>query len=248
MFHGPNPLAASYLLAALRAAERLAEALGEGDQPADYRTAYERAAARTDQLLWGGDYYVQRLDDIDAHPYQHGSGCLSDQMLGQLHASLLGLGHLLPRDHVRSALASIHRHNFRRGFRDHVNAQRTYVLGDESGLLMCSWPDGGEPEFPFVYSDEVWTGTRVPRRRAPAAGGDDRRGRRDRHRGTGSARRRPAQPHEVECGHHYVRSMSSFALLLAATGFHCDLHQGYLSFAPPAGLLDGVVVGDELRA
>ena len=24
--------------------------------------------------------------------------------------------------------------------------------------VMCSWPNGGEPRFPFPYSDEVWTG------------------------------------------------------------------------------------------
>src|SRR5690606_34232446 len=105
-FYGPNPLGAIYLLAALRAATRLAEVLGEEDAATTYDAAYRRAAARTDELLWNGSYFVQRLDDVDAYPYQHGDGCLSDQLLGQLHASLLGLGDLLPREHVRSALAS----------------------------------------------------------------------------------------------------------------------------------------------
>jgi hypothetical protein len=31
-------------------------------------------------------------------------------------------------------------------------------MGDEPGLLLCTWPRGGKPTFPFPYSDEVWTG------------------------------------------------------------------------------------------
>ncbi|HUS15378.1 MAG TPA: hypothetical protein VM536_10225, partial [Chloroflexia bacterium] len=38
-----------------------------------------------------------------------------------------------------------------------------------------------------------------------------------------------------ECGHHYARSMSSWALLLALSGFHCDVAAGSISFAPATG-------------
>jgi non-lysosomal glucosylceramidase len=31
-------------------------------------------------------------------------------------------------------------------------------MGHEAGLLLCSWPRGGKPTLPFIYSDEVWTG------------------------------------------------------------------------------------------
>jgi non-lysosomal glucosylceramidase len=37
---------------------------------------------------------------------------------------------------------------------------------------------------------------------------------------------------EVECGHHYVRSMSSWALLLALSGATADVATGTLGFAP----------------
>ena len=55
-------------------------------------------------------------------------------------------------------MKSIFDYNFRTSFRDHHNVQRTYVLNDEKGLLLCSWPKGGEAETSFVYADEVWTG------------------------------------------------------------------------------------------
>jgi hypothetical protein len=50
---------------------------------------------------------------------------------------------------------------------------------------------------------------------------------RDRHDGY---RRNPWN--EVECGHHYARSMSSWALLLALSGQLGDLGHGSLRFSP----------------
>ncbi len=39
------------------------------------------------------------------------------------------------------------------------NPQRpSYACGAEGGLLLCTWPKGGELSLPFVYSNEVWTG------------------------------------------------------------------------------------------
>jgi hypothetical protein len=146
---------------------------------------------------------------------------------------MLDLGDLLPPEHVRSAIGAVFTHNFKRDFRDHVNCQRTYVLNDEAGLLLCTWPQGGRPRFPFVYSDEVWPGieyqvaAQLIYEGRLDAGLEIVRAVRDRHDGV---RRNPWD--EVECGHHYVRSMSSWALLLALRGFHCDVAAGALAFAP----------------
>jgi non-lysosomal glucosylceramidase len=232
-FFGPNPLCGIYYLAGLRAAEELARVV-EGDAAAaPYRAAFERASARLDELLWNGEYYIQQLDDVDAHKYQHGVGVLSDQLLGQLHARVLGLGDLLPADHVRRATRAIYEHNFRRGFAEHSNAQRTYVLGDEAGLLLCTWPRGGRPRLPFVYSDEVWTGieyqvaAHLIYEGWLAEGLELTAAVRERHDGV---RRNPWN--EVECGHHYARSMASWALLTALSGFRCDMAAGWMSFEP----------------
>ena len=37
---------------------------------------------------------------------------------------------------------------------------------------------------------------------------------------------------EIECGHHYARSLASYAVLLALTGFHCDAVNKTLTFRP----------------
>ncbi len=50
---------------------------------------------------------------------------------------------------------------------------------------------------------------------------------RDRHDGV---KRNPWN--EVECGHHYVRSLSSWGLLLALSGYRYDLTSRRISFEP----------------
>ena len=74
-------------------------------------------------------------------------------------AKVCGLGDILDPEKVKSHLLSVYRYNFKRDLSTHENPQRPgYALGDEGGLLLCSWPRGGRPSLPFVYSDEVWTG------------------------------------------------------------------------------------------
>lgn len=232
-FFGPNPLSSIYYLAGLRAVEEMATVLGESNIATNCRKAFEEGSKNLDDMLWNGEFYIQKLEDVDSHPYQHGLGCLSDQLLGQLHARVLGLGDLLPEDHIKSAVHSIYKYNFRTNFEDHINAQRTYVLNDEAGLLLCSWPNGGEPKFPFVYSDEVWTGIEYQVAAHLIYEGYTQEGLdivqavRDRHDGI---RRNPWN--EVECGHHYARSMSSWALLLALSGAQADMANNAIHFDP----------------
>jgi uncharacterized protein (DUF608 family) len=54
-----------------------------------------------------------RSDEYGEIKYQIGGECLTDQILGQWHADLAGLGDLLSPDHVSSALRAIYRENFR---------------------------------------------------------------------------------------------------------------------------------------
>lgn len=237
-FHGPNPLCGIYYLAGLRAVEELARIMGEPDLSERCRQALEAGSANLDAMLWNGGYYVQKLADINAQKYQHGEGCLSDQLLGQLHAEILGLGKLLPGERIRSALQAIYEHNFIADFSEHVNCQRVYALNDEAGLLLCSWPQGGRPSLPFPYADEVWTGIEYQVAAHLIYEGCLDEGLalvaavRERHDGI---RRNPWN--EVECGNHYARSMSSWALLLALTGMQADAAKGQLRFSPVAELL-----------
>ena len=232
-FYGEDPLGNAFLAAALTAGARMAEHLGHAEQTERYRRTAEASAARTDELLFNGEYYEQRIDDVDEHRYQYGTGVLSDQLLGQLLAHVVGLGHVLPVDHVRSAIEAVYRHNFRSDLSDHHSVQRTYALNDEGGLLLCTWPRGGRPRIPFIYSDEVWTGIehQVAAHLIYEGFVDEGltivRATRARHDGV---KRNPWN--EAECGNHYARSMASWALLLALSGAHWDATTRTLRFAP----------------
>lgn len=237
-FYGANSLANSMFFAALTAASAMAAHVGDTAIAERYRDAAARGAERMDALLFNGEYYEQRLDGLDARRYQYGTGCLSDQVFGQLLAHVAGLGHVLPADHVRSAVKAIHEHNFRADLTAHVSVQRTYALNDEAGLLLCSWPRGGRPRIPFVYSDEVWSGieyqvaTHLVYEGLADEGLEIVRAVRDRHDGH---RRNPWN--EVECGNHYARSLASWGLVLALTGVDYHASERRLAFAPHAAAI-----------
>jgi len=232
-FYGPNPLTSLLYLGALRAGEEMARALGEGEAAEEYRRVYERGRLGMEERLWNGEYYVQRLDDLDEHRYQFGEGCLSDQLLGQWLASVVGLGHLLPEHRIRQTLASIYRYNFRANLSDHANPQRVFALNDEAGLVVCSWPHGGRPRYPFPYVHEVFTGIEYQVAAHLIYEGMVEEGlalvQSARERYDGECR----NPwNEIECGHHYARAMSSWSLLLALSGYHYSAPTRSLSFAP----------------
>ncbi|WP_431911337.1 GH116 family glycosyl-hydrolase [Amycolatopsis thermoflava] len=234
--YGPNSLSSSLFYAALRAGAEMAAYLGEDESAERYRQAAERGAETMDRMLWNGEYYIQDLPHPDAQPYQYGTGCLSDQVFGQMLAHISGLGRVLPVSHTRQALAAVYRHNFRKQLFDHHHTQVTYALDDEGGLLLCSWPHGGRPRQPLIYCDQVWTGveyqvaTHMIYEGMIAEALEIVRTARARHDGY---RRNPWN--EVEAGHHYVRSMSSWGLVLAYTGMRYDGVTRTLAFAPGGG-------------
>ena len=111
--------------------------------------------------------------------------------------------------------------------------QRLYVADDEDGLVLCSWPNGGKPRFPFVYSDEVWTGIEYHVATLLIYCGMEEeaikiveaaRGRYD------GNRRSPWS--EMECGFYYTRAMSSWGLLIAESGFECNVGREEFAFKP----------------
>ncbi len=232
-FAGPNPLTACLYLGALLAGTELARHFGEDERAQEYHGVFERGRAWVEAHLFNGEYYIQQYDPEDAPVHQFGKGCLSDQVLGQWMAQMAGLGRFLDPRHLRSALVSIFEHNWRADLREHANAQRVYAINDEAGLLLCSWPKGGRPKVPFIYSDEVWTGIEYHVASHCILEGLVKEGLtivnavRERHDGVA---RNPWD--EFECGHHYARAMSAYGLLLALSGFSYDKGAGAIGFAP----------------
>lgn len=232
-FYGPEPLSNSLFYAALKAASLMAEYIGDRKAKEEYLKAFEIGSKNMDEMLWNGEFYIQKIDDINKYKYQFGRGCLSDQLFGQTLAHICNLGYILPRDHVKKAIKQVYDKNFKKDLSNHYNLQRAYALNDEAGLLLCSWPEGGRPKLPFVYSNEVWSGVEYQVATNLIYEGYIKealsmvKAVRDRYDGY---KRNPFD--EVECGHHYTRSMASWSLLVALSGFSYDMVKGEISFDP----------------
>ncbi|MBM3498393.1 MAG: hypothetical protein FJX74_06945 [Armatimonadetes bacterium] len=230
-YHGPETVCGSLYLAALRAGENMARHLGDEVSAREYRRVFESGRQLTDQTLFNGEFYFQRV--TDEAPYQFGEGCIIDQVIGQWYARMLGLGDLLDPEHVRSALAAVFRHNFRDDFRSHHNPHRVYALGDDGGLLICTWPRGGRPARPLTYAYECMIGFEYQVGAHLIYEGFVREGLtvckavRDRHDGL---KRNPWN--EFECGSHYARSMANYAFVLALSGFRYSAVEQRLELAP----------------
>jgi len=232
-FYGPNPLTNTLFFTALKAGIEMANYLGDEDNANKYTDALEKGSQKMDEILWEKEYYVQKIEDINKYQYQYGQGCLSDQLFGQLLAHVICLGYILPEKHVKEAIRSIFKYNFQLNLEKVQNVQRTYALNDEKGLILCTWPKGGKPKFPFIYCDEIWTGIEYQVASHLIYEGFIEEGLtlvkavRDRYDGY---RRNPWN--EAECGYHYVRTLASWSVLLALSGFKYDMVKGNISFSP----------------
>jgi uncharacterized protein (DUF608 family) len=260
-FWGADGMCTSIYLGALSAFSEMAQAVGQPEDAKFYGDLAHRCARFMDGQLFNGEYYQQKVQyqglrntsfaelvaTVNEHSsemqqllkregpkYQYGTGCISDGVIGAWMARMYGIDTALNREHVRNSLQSIFKNNFKPDLSQHANAQRPgYAMGHEPGLLLCSWPHGGKPTLPFVYSDEVWTGIEYQVASHLISEGYVHEGltivKAARSRYDGRVR----NPwNEYECGNYYARAMASYALLAALSGFRYSAVQRTLWFGP----------------
>lgn len=250
-FWGPDGMCTSFYLGALSAIIGMGSFLKEPVY--FYKDLFTKGKKYIEDELFNGEYFFQKIEYKDlqaANPakeaeksfvgkyspealkllqkegpkYQYGRGCLSDGILGAWIAAMCGLEDPVNTAKIRSHLEAIHRYNLKTDLSEHANPQRpSYALGNEGGLLLCTWPKGGKLDLPFVYSDEVWTGieyqvaSHLMLKGKVKEGLDIVRTCRDRYDG------RVRNPfNEYECGSWYARAMSSYGMLQGLTGVRYD--------------------------
>ena len=237
----------------------MAEHFGEKDKAKEYRELFEKGKKWADKHLFNGEYYHQiinindktilerfRSEDPkvenpywdDEHKeikYQIADGCEVDQVVAQWHANMCGLGEIFDEKQTKKAMSSIFKYNFKKNLRDFFNPCRIFCLNDESGLVICEWPKGKyKPAIPTPYAEETFHGceyaaaSHMIQEGLVDEGLEVVKAIRDRYDGE---KRNPWN--EFECGSNYARSMASYALLLALSGFEFDLVTGHIGFNPP---------------
>lgn len=260
---GPNAWLTGFYLAALKAGAEMARVCGEPEVSTEYLAIFTRGQKWSKKHLFNGEYFIQRIqmgdsglltpfekdvgirenywsEEFQQLKYQIGEGCGIDQVLAQWHADLLNLGDIFDREQTRKALRAIYRHNFRPSMRDVVNPCRLYCLDDEAGTQMFVWPKGKQrPVIPVPYAEETMHGFEYQAACHLIMNGMITEGVamvkavRDRYDGE---RRNPWN--EIECGSNYARSMASYALLNAFSGFQFDGALKMIGFHP-ARLIKG---------
>lgn len=253
-YYGPNPQMGIWYLGALRSVAAMATQVGDKNFAKDCLALYSNGRKWIDSNLFNGEYYIHKIqipdnieninpslvigmggDDKLEPDYQLGEGCLVDQLVGQYVAHICGLGYLVDPRHVQLTLKSIMKYNYQSNLKDHFNSFRTYALGDESALLMASYPNS-RPVNPFPYFTEVMTGFEYTAAVGMLYEGLDEDGllciRNIRNRYDGF-KRSPFD--EAECGHHYGRAMASWSSVLALTDFNYSAVSGILQITSDVG-------------
>lgn len=259
---GPSSWLEGLYLCALKAAQLMAEHLGDSSA-AEYERLFLNGKKWMKDNLFNGEYFIQKIDlddkgilekyctdtvDIFGNEavssywneetgeikYQIGDGCEIDQLLAQWHADILGLGEIFDESQTRKALDSMYRYNFKRDMRRVANPFRIYALNDESGTVMCDYPEGArKPKIPIVTASETMHGFEYEFAALLISHGSVERGLeivrsvRDRYNGEN---RNPWN--ELECGSNYARNMACWALIPILSGMTFDSVLCHLGFAP----------------
>jgi non-lysosomal glucosylceramidase len=228
--YGENSFVAAQYLAALRASEEMAKVMGDNTSATTYHNLFVSGSNKLNIDTYNGEYYYQ----VGAGEY--GPGMMADHLLGQSHAFQYGLGYLLPQDRVYSSMDSVFKYNFFSPVGTHYQAQwgdpnRVMAKPDDDALLICTFPNGGSgtalyltedwPGFDYeVAADLLYLGnadkalTIVHAVRTRQDGKDF------------------DVLNERECGGYYARSLSSYGIMVAATGIEKNGPQKMLGFKP----------------
>jgi uncharacterized protein (DUF608 family) len=204
---------ASLWIGALRAAVQIARDLDKPDDARHWANQLAKASANFDKLLFNGKYYNLWVEGALRDEL-----CMTDQISGEWFTRLIGVPTTISDENLRRATDSIFKYNFNSEFGLH-NAS---APKRGAGLLALDNLQAGGlwsgVEFAFAsflmdrgrYADGVKIVEAIHRRYI-----------------------RAGQPwNHVEWGGHYARAMSSWATLLAATGFKPDVPNKTLAIVP----------------
>ena len=213
-FFGTPSYIASLWLSALLAAIRLAEDLGEKKRTVQWKAVLSKGIENFEKKLWNGKYYSLWVDGRERDEC-----CMTDQIDGEWFTSLIGLGSCLPARRIIAVLKAIMKYNF----------------SEEGGLINASYPPHTRfhiHTFKNLQATAPWSGIEYALASMMIDYGLLNEAEKvvksvhDRYYGAGRFW------NHNECGDHYYRAMSSWALLLALAGFKPDVPGQTYTIAP----------------
>ena len=203
-------------LAALKAAARIADEMGDAVRAAGWRNTLEKGLASLESRLWNGEYYDLWKSDTDKDE------CLmTDQLDGEWFLRAAGIGGNLSDERVGKVLKTILKNNF----------------SPDGGLVNASCPEGRRTTLfsrKNCQAEAVWTG--ICYAVAALCMSVGLREEADMLVNTvhDNQARFGALWNHWECGHHYSRPMSSWTTLTTALGLQTNSRQKVIYLKPVA--------------
>lgn len=239
-WYGKISFLQSLYLAALKAGEAMAGEMEDQAFAERCRRIAERGS-KTIEQLFNGEYFVQLEDPQNKDKIGVGLGCYIDQIYGQSWAHQVSLGRLFDKEKQLSALKSLWKYNFVPDvgpFRERFKRGRWYAIAGDAGMLMCTWPKGGQnPDFEkhwqYMYFNECMTGFEWQVASHMLSEGMLKEGlavARAIHDRYNAMLRNPYN--EIECSDHYARAMASYGAFISVCGFEHHGPKRYIGFAP----------------
>ncbi len=239
-WYGKVSFLQSLYIAALKAGQAMATEMGDTEFAAECDRIATRGA-ETIEELFNGEYFVQIEDPAHKKEVGVGPGCYIDQVFGQSWAHQVALGRIFDKDKQLSALRALWKYNFVPDvgpFRDNFKQGRWYAMAGDAGLLMCTWPKGGQnPNFKkhwqYMYFNECMSGFEWQAASHMIYEGMLKEGlaiARAIHDRYDAALRNPYN--EIECSDHYARAMASYGAFISVSGFEHHGPKGHIAFSP----------------
>ncbi len=250
---GPMGWISGMYLAALKACEQMAIELNDKEFALTCTSILNKGPKNFVEKLFNGEYFIHLAPDYNS--INTNEGCHIDQVLGQSFAHQVNLPEVLPQKETKKALESLWKYNFApdagRYAEEHtiIKGERVYAMPGESGLLMTTWPYGGDEKAvpgmaerpndkehwigPGGYFDECMNGfeyqvaSHMVWENMLTEGLSIMKAVHERYNG---AKRNPYD--EVECSSHYARSMAAYGIFIAVCGFEYHGPKGVLGFSP----------------
>ena len=137
--YGASSYAGGLLLTSLRAAQAMADIVGDTQAKQDFTDWFNLAQPNYEAKLWNGQYYKYCTEGGASNDI------MADQLSGQMMARTLDLPGIVPNDHAVSALNTVYNYNI------------MGIANGERGAMNGVMPDG-TIEQRAQQSQEVWTG------------------------------------------------------------------------------------------
>lgn len=252
-WYGPMGWISGMYLAALKASEEMAIEMNDKEFAQICSSILAKGRKNYVSKLFNGEYFIHLAPDYKS--INTNEGCHIDQVFGQSLAHQLNLPDVLPQKETQKALESLWKYNFAPDagryaeLHTTIKGERIYAMPGESGLVMTTWPYGGDEKAvpgmatrqndkvhwigPGGYFDECMNGfeyqvaSHMVWENMITEGLSVLKAVHERYNG---AKRNPYD--EVECSSHYARSMAAYGVFVAVCGFEYHGPKGVLGFNP----------------